>query len=256
MSKRFTDTNKWEQAWFRKLAPEMKCVWSFLCDRCDHAGIWEIDIESISFFIGKSLTLEQIKEAFQNKIQVISETKILIQAFVDFQYGNLNPDNRVHQSVLKRLEKLAPKKDLRRTLKGTKEEDKDKDKDKALDKDKDKEVISEIQKFWNDSTKLPKVLKLSDTRKRKLQSRLESPEFSENWKRVIVAINNTPFLYGENDRGWRADFDWFIENEENFLKVLEGKYQTSSAKKSHETHADRVFATARDQLRRIEMGEL
>lgn len=257
VSKRFTDTNKWDQAWFRKLTPEMKCVWSFLCDRCDHAGIWEIDMESMSFFIGSEITLPDIQTAFENKIEVVSDTKILIQAFVDFQYGNLNPENRVHQSVLLKLEKLVPKKGLKRTLKGTKEEDKEEDKEKDLDKDKDKEVISEILNFWNDSTKLPKVIKISDTRRKKLLARLSNIHFRENWKRVIVGINNTPFLYGENERGWKADFDWFIENEENSLKVLEGKYTSKPCSSfKPQTHAEKVFDHAREQMRQIEAGEL
>ena len=50
--KRFTETNKWEDPWFRKLKPEMKLLWSWLLDSCDNAGIIDADIELAAFQIG------------------------------------------------------------------------------------------------------------------------------------------------------------------------------------------------------------
>ncbi|HYW37938.1 MAG TPA: hypothetical protein VE957_07490 [Terriglobales bacterium] len=35
---------------------------------------------------------------------------------------------------------------------------------------------------------------------------------------------STLFLLGENDRGWKANFDWLIANDTNCIAVLEGKY--------------------------------
>lgn len=134
MSKRFTDTNKWDQPWFRKLTPKMKCVWSYLCDRCDHAGVWEIDIETLCYFIGEDVSLAEIQSFFENRIEVTSDNKMIIQAFIDFQYGSLNPDNRVHQSVISRLEKIAPNKVLTSSLNGAKDKDKEKDKDKLKER--------------------------------------------------------------------------------------------------------------------------
>lgn len=132
MAKRFTDTGKWDRAWFRRLTPELKCIWIFLCDRCDHAGAWEIDYEAMQFFVGGQ-TLPDFKEAFGDKITWLDTKRLLINTFVEFQYGDLNPENRVHKSVLNRLEKLAPNKDLISTLKGAKDKDKEKDKDKDKD---------------------------------------------------------------------------------------------------------------------------
>ena len=142
MAKRFTDTSKWDKAWFRKLRPEMKCTWIFLCDRCDHAGVWEIDEGALDFFIGWPVSLREIEAVFGDKIEVVG-TKILLKSFADFQYGELNPDNRVHKSVLNRLEKLAPNKVLISPLKGAKDKDKEKDKDKDKDKEKEKRVVFE-----------------------------------------------------------------------------------------------------------------
>ena len=43
-----TDEKKWSDKWFRSLAPCHKIVWIYICDSCDIAGFYEVDIESIS----------------------------------------------------------------------------------------------------------------------------------------------------------------------------------------------------------------
>lgn len=143
MAKRFTDSNKWDHAWFRKLSPAMKCAWIYLCDKCDHAGIWTADFEAMSFNVGEDISEIDCVEAFGEKIRPVGSDKYIVQAFIDFQYGTLNPENRVHQSVLSKLQKEGANKDLTRPLKGAK--DKDKDKDKDLDKEKDKEIRAQIE---------------------------------------------------------------------------------------------------------------
>ena len=39
-------------------------------------------------------------------------------------------------------------------------------------------------------------------------------------------------LHGQQRRGWRADFDWLM-SENNLVKVLEGKYGGSAAPAPH-----------------------
>src|SRR5580704_12891005 len=36
----------------------------------------------------------------------------------------------------------------------------------------------------------------------------------------------TPFLCGEGPGGWCANFDWLIANDTNYLKILEGRYDS------------------------------
>lgn len=72
---------------------------------------------------------------------------------------------------------------------------------------------------------LVEAKKLTDTRRRKLAARLKSDGLS-GWEKALGIIERSPFLRGQNDRGWRADFD-FVLNENNFTKILEGKYSRS-----------------------------
>lgn len=135
MAKRFTDTEKWDKAWFRKLSPKMKCVWFFLCDKCDHAGIWEIDLETMSHFVGQKTSLLEITNTFGVRVTVRENDKLFVESFVTFQYGNLNPENRAHKSVISKLEKLAPYKDLISPLGGAKDKDMDKVKVKVKEEE-------------------------------------------------------------------------------------------------------------------------
>ena len=48
----------------------------------------------------------------------------------------------------------------------------------------------------------------------------------------------TPFLAGEGARGWRANFDWFIANDTNVRKVLEGLYEPAGMRAT--AHVERA----------------
>lgn len=145
MAKRFTDTGKWGKEWFRLLSPKMKCAWIFLCDNCDHAGIWDISLPTLRHFVGEEITIEEISSEFE--VEII-DNKILVLDFVKFQYGDLNPTNRVHQSVILKLDELRKNKGLTSPMQGAKDKDKEKDKDK--DKEKGEcEGISKVSSFEN-----------------------------------------------------------------------------------------------------------
>lgn len=81
-----------------------------------------------------------------------------------------------------------------------------------------------ILEAWNDlGPPFPRVLKLTDLRRRHLRARLAEMG-PEKLVEAITQLAATPFTRGENARGWVADFDWLIANSTNVLKVLEGKY--------------------------------
>lgn len=72
-------------------------------------------------------------------------------------------------------------------------------------------------------TSLPKVVRLTDKRcleVRRIYSKGYTPEqLDEAFRRAQASS----FCTGQNDRHWKADFDWLL-NENNLVKVLEGKY--------------------------------
>ena len=133
MSKRFTDTEIWNKFWFRKLTPRLKETWRYLCDKCDNAGVWEIDMEALVFNVGENVSFDEIKETFGDRVNHFCEEKIFIPGFIHFQYKcsveGLNPANKAHKSVIDRLKRLGLFKPLGSPLNGDKEQDKEQDKD-------------------------------------------------------------------------------------------------------------------------------
>lgn len=86
--------------------------------------------------------------------------------------------------------------------------------------------LSELFDFWNETafkSGLSQCLIISDQRRRKLEIRLGNEFFAVNWKSAISRIAASRFCRGENDRGWRASLDWFIQPD-SVPKIMEGKY--------------------------------
>lgn len=120
MAKRFTDTEKWKKQWFRKLPNEMKLFWYYICDSCNIAGIWDVDMELASFLIGQPIDQVVALRYMDKQIRVLSDSKWLIVDFVKFQYGDLVPNNNLHRSVLLLLEKSGASQGLVSPLAGDK----------------------------------------------------------------------------------------------------------------------------------------
>ena len=100
MAKRMTDTDKWKKSFIRELKPKHKLLWLYILDDCNHAGIWEIDLDVASIRVGEAVGYKDL-DVFGNKIIMFDNNeKCFIPDFIDFQYGELNPNSNVHKSVI------------------------------------------------------------------------------------------------------------------------------------------------------------
>lgn len=97
--KRFTETNKWDDPWFRKLAPKQKCLWQYLCDRCDPAGVIDLDFELASCHIGAKIAESDLL-SLNSRIYQLPSGKYLIPKFLLFQYGTLSDQCPAHKKVI------------------------------------------------------------------------------------------------------------------------------------------------------------
>lgn len=87
-----------------------------------------------------------------------------------------------------------------------------------------------VDKYNEICVSFPKVLKISENRKKMISARLNM--YSEN--EIIEAFEKaekSSFLKGANDRNWKADFDW-IMSDRNIIKIIEGKYDSELKGKS------------------------
>ena len=101
--KRFTETTKWADPWFRKLSPSRKLLWLWLCDCCDSSGVIDFDYELASFQIGEDVTNEDLK-AFGDRVEKLSNGKLIISKFLRFQYGKLSNECKAHIPVFRAIE--------------------------------------------------------------------------------------------------------------------------------------------------------
>lgn len=68
---------------------------------------------------------------------------------------------------------------------------------------------------------------LNDARKKKLKQRLEEAGGIEGWKEAMRLVGESDFLIGQNDRGWKASFDFLLQ-QSSFIGLMEGKYKNNS----------------------------
>jgi hypothetical protein len=104
VSKRFSESTRWDDPWYRGLKPILKNFWDFLCMRPDAAGVWKPDWEDVKFRIGGKINpneaLEKLNEG-KNRIHVLNNGYWQILGWVQFQFGeNLNEKIGQHKASI------------------------------------------------------------------------------------------------------------------------------------------------------------
>ena len=88
-----------------------------------------------------------------------------------------------------------------------------------------KEVFNNFLNIYNEEcTNLPKCLKITEKRKVAINKCLKEKINEEVFKQICIKANQSDFLIGENDRNWKADFD-FVTRSDKAMQILEGKYE-------------------------------
>ena len=87
-----------------------------------------------------------------------------------------------------------------------------------------KDVFNNFLNIYNEEcTNLPKCLKITEKRKVAINKCLKEKIDEEVFKQICIKANQSNFLIGENDRNWKADFD-FVTRSDKAMQILEGKY--------------------------------
>jgi hypothetical protein len=85
-----------------------------------------------------------------------------------------------------------------------------------------------VLEAWNDMAArigLPKA-KMTAERRKLLNVRIRAYSVTD-FTEAIECVERNPWMHGENDRGWRADFDFFLQ-QKSFVKLVEGSYDRAS----------------------------
>ena len=219
--KRFTETQKWEDPWFRRLSPELKLLWSWLLDKCDNAGVIEPDIELASFQIGYQYPMDTLS-IFGSRLTDLGGGKYFIPKFINFQYGSLSRECKAHNPVFVSLEKHG--------LKGypypmDRVQEKEKDKEQETDKDA-KKAKSE----WNPTPEQITINEWFDRR--------DTTRWSEKEIKAFKAIPHQTLLDGIEDMSayYRSSYPYLRKEVITLLNNWAGemdraaKWQTERAR--------------------------
>lgn len=191
-------------------------------------------------------------------IKTLTNTAIDIEKFIndcieDYKLFEKQEEKFCSNSLLRRMEQkdkksaIAREKAEKRWNSNTKDmqqqcsssankrkENKEKENKKNEIKAKEiEEKRIEVKEIYNSTcTNLPQVQKLTDKRNKAIDNFLK--EFTkEQFKQICQIANQSNFLKGENERKWKADFD-FLMRIDKATNVLEGKYNNGKPQSAEE----------------------
>jgi hypothetical protein len=158
----------------------------------------------------------------------------LTNLFVKNQQINMS---RIDKSICK---KSATNKELSNKELSNKEHDNKAE--ASLEAEKKSFDYKKVLELYAEHCKeLPQVRALTDNRKKTLKSWGNLEEIEEVFKKA----GKSKFLAGVNDRKWKANFDWII-NQTNRVKILEDAYIDKEVK---EAPKERKLRSAEDILK-------
>ena len=206
MAKRFTDTNKYKKPFIRGLQGAYKLFWDYLYHECDHAGIWIVDFEIAQLYLGKDMSINKedalrfFNEGEIRIVEIDKGKKWFIKPFIEFQYGELNEQNRAHNSVISILKKYGlSSKPLTRSLQAPTEGAMDKDKDKEIGKEgvkgKETDPDFELVKSLNlDEKFLPTFLMFLRYKRKRGESYKTKESTMLAYNKLIKLSGNNPII--------------------------------------------------------------
>jgi hypothetical protein len=232
--KRFTETQKWEDPWFRRLPLEMKLLWMWLCDRCDNAGVIDPDIELASFQIGYQYPIDTLSQ-FDGRLVRIPCGKWFIPKFIEFQYGNLSEDCKAHKPIFLSLEKHQIK-GYPKGINTLQEKEKEKDTEKEPEKEDEpirkkrfkKPTIQEIEFYCEQINAEIEPSKFYDYHEAKGWLIGKSPMKDwkaavRTWKGNAVTTNSKLQVVSINDKTMERINSWFGRKPEELWTTEEKK---------------------------------
>ncbi len=110
--------------------------------------------------------------------------------------------------------------------------------------------LDDITAEWNSA--MGQNCRPTPKRQRQAAARLKDPWWRDNWRKAIAKAKASEFCNGENDRGWRADLEWFLQPDTS-TKLLEGKYTNAQPEVARDRPPSPVVSIA-DRRRQIANG--
>jgi hypothetical protein len=255
MAMRYGDTSKWDAGWYRWLKPKFKCAWDYMTDKCSGTGVLRLDLEELSSRVCDEITRSEFDEVFAGRILWISNEKIWIPSSFPFRNRKPSAKNKAQKTQMEEFIELSRKFNVsdevssfakkyselleaQSRLDGTHRESienrilKIENRTLSLKEGVGENFKNPLFEIWNSNCKdLSKAVALSQERIKHCNARwMEKPDESY-WTGIVKKMAESKFCNGDNERGWKADFDFFIKPNTH-IRITEGKYQSFVKKKS------------------------
>lgn len=223
-------------------------------DYTNLCGCFEISIKQMSIDTGYNVeTIERLLNRFEKVHNIIFYNKQNKEMLIKNWYKyNWTKSEKLDKPLLKEIEKIKTPKfksflinlyNKRDTVSipyiytiDTSDADADADTDSVSDsvsdikKEEKKNKYETIVNIYNEyCSNLSQVQKLTDKRKTAINKLLKTIT-EEQFKEICIIANNSDFLIGDNNSGWKADFD-FIVKVDKAVSILEGKYSNKKRDK-------------------------
>ena len=99
--RRFTQTDKWDDPWFRSLPGVHKLAFLYIIDRCNNAGFWEVDLDAMQFHT--KIDQKHLEGACKALARGIDESQgwVFVKNFLRHQKNDcLNEANPAHRQII------------------------------------------------------------------------------------------------------------------------------------------------------------
>ena len=83
----------------------------------------------------------------------------------------------------------------------------------------------------------PPIARISSSRVNAVKAMLDKGYSQSVFEELLEMAEKSSFLKGANPRGWKANFDWLVK-ENNAVKVLDGNYNDNEEKQEHSFDID------------------
>lgn len=211
-----------------------KLLFTWLIPNTDDLGRMEGDPEIIKgmvFPYDEKTTVKQIRDALRE----LSKENLIIWYQVDENYYIQFPNFSLYQTLRKDREYKSdyPEPndidmtchDMTGLVGQNLREEKGREEEEKVSEVKENVPFSDIQEMFNRvCVSFPSIRTLSKGRKDKIKTRWGEIKTLETFEQLCKRMEESSFLKGKNNREWKATFDWLLENDNNWVKVIEGNY--------------------------------
>lgn len=234
MAKRFSDTLIWEKEWFMKLTPKHKCLFRYLTERCDPAGVWEPNWTLATIYIGEKVDRSDLA-LLNDQIVILENGKIWLSGFIIFQYGKLSDKSPAHIPVFKSIEKNNLfDRVFNRVSNTLMEKDMDKEKEMVMEEEKEKEEErlrsveskSFIQNDFNENF----IQAFDEITCERYKIHFKEINLEEELKLFRLKCDNDPDTYSTRDpAGLRTAFQYQLKTANKKTNGINGANDKRSA---------------------------